>query len=279
MKKSACRLQASRQVGRAKKRLAETDDINDECDKLLTDSEDEGEIEAPDGDSDIDIEDINELFAEEDNVKPKVFDKLANNVHVCFRKRIKKENRKELTNKYGRPENTKNLKVPKVKDILWDNTKHFSKKRDVQLSKLQSVKCKAAIPIIENAQAIHENKSKQLSWNDTKQLFKDSLNRCMDALLLVGDAFTDINQMRRDILRKGLPKSYKTMCHPSKEVSTNWLFGDDLSKQLKDISVARTLAKSLKTAEDEDQNIPKYNKYPTAHYGKQLQEWERRLQN
>lgn len=173
MKKSACRLQASRQEGRAKKRPAETDDINDECDKLLTDSEDEGEIEVPDGDSDIDIEDINELFAEEDNVKPKVFEKLANNVHVCFRKRIKKENRKELTNKYGRPENTKNLKVPKVKDILWDNTKHFSKKRDVQLSKMQSVKCKAAIPIIENAQAIHENKSKQLSWNDTKQLFKD----------------------------------------------------------------------------------------------------------
>lgn len=91
----------------------------------------------------------------------------------------------------------------------------------------------------------------------------------MDALLLVGDAFTDINQMRRDLLRKGLPKSYKTMCHPSKEVSTNWLFGDDVSKQLKDISEARTLAKSLKKAEDEDQNIPKYNKYPTAHYGKQ----------
>lgn len=33
MKKSACRLQASRQVGGAKKRPAETDDINDECDK------------------------------------------------------------------------------------------------------------------------------------------------------------------------------------------------------------------------------------------------------
>ena len=70
---------------------------------------------------------------------------------------------KKTPEKYKRPENVKNLQVPKVEEILWLQLRKDTKAVDYLLQKVQSSKALALIPTIKVVGILHQtNKNKEI---------------------------------------------------------------------------------------------------------------------
>ena len=61
------------------------------------------------------------------------------------------------------------------------------------------------------------------------------LDGCSDAVSLLALASQEINVRRKELWRPELEESYKLLCTHNKPV-TNWLFGDNLSQKVKEMS-------------------------------------------
>lgn len=142
---------------------------------LLSDSESDDDSEEGGANNAIDeiLKSVSDLYADEDNLKKDVFTKLADNVNLCFRKRLSKEHKKTLINNYGRPQNCKHLYIPKINGVVWDITKANTRSRDIRLSQVQKLLGKAAIPIIENAQSLYDVSTEWLLGDDIEKRMKE----------------------------------------------------------------------------------------------------------
>ena len=67
-----------------------------------------------------------------------------------------------------------------------------------------------------------------------------SLTTLTHALVLGLSANRQVNLARRDLLRPHLNKPYQSLCNPSTPV-TSYLFGDDLNKQVDDLTKANKI--------------------------------------
>jgi len=61
------------------------------------------------------------------------------------------------------------------------------------------------------------------------------VNQLMHGVLLIANANIELNLSRREALKPKFHTSYRYLCAPSNSITTE-LFGDDLSKAVKDIT-------------------------------------------
>lgn len=64
---------------------------------------------------------------------------------------------------------------------------------------------------------------------------KEDVKLVMDSMTLMANANIELNLRRRDLMRPDLNAQYQRLCAPSVPI-TNLLFGDDLTKEVKDIN-------------------------------------------
>lgn len=180
------------------------------------------------------------MYSDSDGTGEKVNEKLAKNVNLSFRKFLSTTNQKTVKEKYKIPSNCENVKVPKVNFEIWEEARHFIKTKDLSLVKAQTLMSKAAVPIIEIVNEGLKEKGSQEEKSKTR------ITKASDALIMLASAFTELNQIRKDNFKRGLPAQYRNrLCNTGNEPSKDWLFGDELPKKIKEINDTRSMSSKL----------------------------------
>ena len=211
----------------------------DDVDSLLNSSTREKQASSCSGTDDRDLlDDIDASLDEDDDVGPETSPKLASIANKAFSKMPVIEIVKKKKNTYRKPKNCDKVLVPTVNREIWRRMKQgFLKKRDLRLINIQSSLTKSAFAAIEVAQYLLKQEQKE----EGKEGKEAAIRACTDIIYMLGHANTSLSLQRRELLKPVL-KSDAGLCDASVPL-TSQLFGDDLSKTLKETRQASNLGR------------------------------------
>lgn len=66
---------------------------------------------------------------------------------------------------------------------------------------------------------------------------------------MLSDVHTQLSQLRREQIKPALKSEYNTICSADIPIDSEYLFGDDLAKQLRDAKEASKVSKALYTTQ------------------------------
>ena len=155
-------------------------------------------------------------------------EKLAKLVDKMFRCKLSEKNLKDRLERQERPANCTSAKPPRVNPGIWRRLREPTKKRDLQFFKIQQALTKGILPVVRIMDKLMQAKS--LNAEECQDLKKQGL----EAMSLLTHASYEINMQRRLLLRPDIGREYSALCS-SQLPFTDFLFGDDLQKHLKDI--------------------------------------------
>ena len=184
---------------------------------------------------------------------PRVFDALAKRVNDSFTTKPLGDKLALLYDKYKTPENCEFLCVPRVNAPLWNELPHKARSGDLAMQEVQKAILKTGQALVSLAEDVLQAKKRQGTLNP-----EDLLETLSDALSFVGHAGYQVSLKRRYLLKPELSKGFQSLCAVSTPVTTQ-LFGDDLSKNVDDISKANRIATKL-TNSDRGARYTKYRR-------------------
>ena len=172
-------------------------------------------------------------FNPEKATGPPISEKLAELTNGLLKEGLSKDQISTINQKYLKPKNCPLLEAPKVNNLLWNQLKQEPKNLDTSLQKGQGFLMSALYAMITVCNDLAQN------HNDVK-----SLTTLTHALVLGLSANRQVNLTRRDLLRPHLNNPYQLLCNPSTPI-TSYLFGDDLNKQVDDLTKANKFGQEL----------------------------------
>ena len=185
------------------------------------------------------LDDLAKSFSEEDeSTSPDVELKLADITMKRWGKKLTPEKLKSITDKYHRPANCTSMTRIKCNPEIWSQLGSTKKRTDIQLFNIQQVVLKAASATLQTTNALATSKS---SENHTQLLAQS-----VDTLALLAHAHTQLSQLRRDQIKPILKHEVSTICSAAVKSDSQWLFGNDLAKSLKDAKEANSITASLR---------------------------------
>ena len=155
-------------------------------------------------------------FAVPTGVGEHLDEEIANTARFYLQEALDETALDETYKKYPMPGNCFPLKTPKVNPTVWENLPTPTRTRDLKLQKIEK--------------ALTTGITAFASTLDAATL-SEAQN---DALGLLCHANYELNQIRRDLIKPELDANCSQLCKPSNPV-TNYLFGDDLGKQVKEL--------------------------------------------
>ncbi|XP_068756611.1 uncharacterized protein [Montipora capricornis] len=217
-----------------------TDDLNDEDLKLLTEqSSATGQArETPVPEAKI-LQDIANDFEDDDATGGKIVQQLADIATKRWGKKLSSDKLKTLLDKYKRPENCEDIKATKVNPEIWKQLSPNKRKVDLQLSNMQQVVRKVTFATLQTTNALLQNTTVSTNSNLIIQF--------VDVVALLGHVNTQLAQFRREQIKPTLKQEYSTICSAEIPLTSQYLFGDELAKQLRDAKESR-ICGSLFTA-------------------------------
>ena len=94
---------------------------------------------------------------------------------------------------------------------------------------------------------------------------RNALMLANDTFKIMQMAFSDLSQRRRDFLKPEMAKEFKTLCSVDNPV-TSKLFGDDLDRQIKEITDARRVSKKVvQNYGDRNRRYSPYDRYKSTY--------------
>ena len=150
------------------------------------------------------------------------------------------ERLQDKINKYPQPENCDALTKVRVNQRIWDNISFTIRSQDLKFQKVQTSIVKGITALARVTDAI----LKRVNWiNGGKVLAQEAI----DSLSLLARANTALNNRTKELIKPDLHTDYKHLCSASTRVTAE-LFGDDLSKQVKDISEVNRVGRKVSTS-------------------------------
>ena len=142
-------------------------------------------------------------------------------------------------NKYHRPGNCESLMKVRVNQAVWDNLTSPVRSQDVRLQKVQTslFKGMCALTVMIN---------KLVDQIPSFPAGNELLQEATDAFALIANANTELNHRRREFIKPDLHNDYKHLCSSSLAI-TDQLFGNDLPKQVKDLTEVNRVGKKVTT--------------------------------
>ncbi|XP_067654424.1 uncharacterized protein [Haliotis asinina] len=183
--------------------------------------------------------DMREFFDDEDDTGADILSELAKSINDGLAKSPNMEKLKPLMDKYKRPRNTELLVVPRVNEEIWNGARPHTRGRDLKLQQTQGLLVKTAIPLVELMNTLMNAVMQKQAVNP-----KELLAKTKDSLRLLMGVHTDINVKRRENFKPDLQGPYKRLCARGIATTTK-LFGDELSKTIKDINESKELSRKL----------------------------------
>ena len=133
----------------------------------------------------------------------------------------------EKMDRHARPANCDAAKPTRVNAGIYRRLGEYTKKRDFNLYKIQQVLIKGIIPAIKIADLC-------MSGNLIGEKGQQAKRLALESLSLLTRTNYELNIQRKLFMKPDIGKDYTALCSPHVPF-TDWLFGDDLQKQLKDI--------------------------------------------
>ena len=174
------------------------------------------------------FEDLTDEFSTADKTGPATNVKLAGMVEELVKGKLPKTKLEELFTKYPRPENCTVLVSPKVNRAIWNQLKQSSKASDKAMQKAQQCFVSSMYAMIAACEK---------ATDELKPVLTHAL-----VLALAGNR--ESNLRCRELLRPELNSQFAALCSPATPI-THELFGDELSKEIDDMSKANKLSGKL----------------------------------
>lgn len=155
-------------------------------------------------------------FAGPAEIGQPVEENLASSMNYLITTKVEDKNIMDTCQIFLQPENCEALVVPRVNPSIWDNLSATTRTVDSKLQRCQK-------PLVKGLTAL-------VSLYDGKELSETEEN----TLALLSNSLFELNMLRRDLIKPELNQRYAHLCKPSVK-TTQWLFGDDLPKMMKDL--------------------------------------------
>ena len=171
---------------------------------------------------------LNKEYESEDAVGDEIANtQLAKLVTKMFRSKMADKTLQEKMDRHARPANCDAAKPTRVNAGIYRRLGEYTKKRDFNLYKIQQVLIKGIIPVIKIADLC-------MSGNLIGEKGQQAKRLALESLSLLTHTNYELNIQRKLFMKPDIGKDYTALCSPHVPF-TDWLFGDDLQKQLKDI--------------------------------------------
>ena len=197
---------------------------------------------------------------------PRVLDQLATIANNLAREKLPDDTLASKYKLYDRPENCTALLTVKVNPPIWDKLKSETRSNDLKFQKVQTALNKSLIAMVQVTDAL----TKSLAASEKKDLpsTEDMIRKLTDAVAFVSQANHDIYAKRRESIKPELHQDYRPLCSPSNPV-TEWLFGDDLSKKVKDMTEVNKVGQRVSHSRQFDKsryNAPRGGRQGQKHF-------------
>ena len=139
-------------------------------------------------------------------------------------KKLSSDKIKSLDEKYKQPQNCSDIKGIKVNPDIWSRLTAKQRKTDLEISNLQQLIRKTTFATLQTTNMLINNP------------FVPDNNKIMaqqvDTIAMLGHVNTQLAQLRRDEIKPSLKAEFSAICSSEVPISSQYLFGDDLAKQL-----------------------------------------------
>ncbi len=125
----------------------------------------------------------------------------------------------DTNEKYPPPNNCEYLDVPKVNSVIWDKLSQTTRSKDLKLQRVQKSLTRGISAYIQTLSRLPD-----VTPNEGQQ----------DTLALLCNANFEMNALRKELIKPEMNPQCAHLCKSSNPV-TKFLFGDDLSKRVKDL--------------------------------------------
>ena len=138
----------------------------------------------------------------------------------------------DLVAKYRVPENCDKLCAPMINNEIWKILNKRAQSYDKCFSDIQNLVATGMVPVIKLFEVVKPH----IAGNqEAKTLFSDIIT-------MMGQVQYNLSLRRRYMIKPHLKKKYHNLCHISMPIS-NKLFGDDVSKEVKNSDTGISIAK------------------------------------
>ena len=162
---------------------------------------------------------------------------LAAIVSKLLKEKTAEDKLTEIKKRNPAPKNCERLAETRVNLPIWNNLSEKARSADIKLQKVQKSLVKGAtavVGVVNNLITVPGMPSKN-----------EFVNNLMDGVFLLANANMELNVRRREALRPELHASYRYLCAPSNPISSEFIFGDDLPKAVKDITDTNRITSKL----------------------------------
>ena len=188
-----------------------------------------------------DLEVESDLYKDEKEIGPPLFEKLADRLTKAMTLPPQKSALDSIAEKYKTPSNARAACAPRVDPEIWMTLPGRTRAKDVATQKLQRQVVKGTLPyglILQELNDISKGE-KILDIGKLKGL-------ALDGLSLAGNAVYELSMKRREDLKGGISPRYRGLCGRHTPLAEN-LFGSDLPAALKKVSDAYNIGQRVQT--------------------------------
>jgi hypothetical protein len=163
-------------------------------------------------------------FCDEEPKGKPLADDVAANVKCLFTSKMDSKKLTDTAAKYATPSNVECLAVPLVNEVIWNPMSSRLRTQDLRAQQAQKYLLKGVMALLSTVDTISDQQK--------------------EAVVLLVAANNDLNTLRRDLIKPELKSNLTTLCKPTNPV-TKYLFGDDLTKNIKDLETQQKTTSSV----------------------------------
>ena len=182
---------------------------------------------------------LKQFFESEEKCGGTIHDDLAQILNDGLVAKLSETKINEVGNKYLRPQNCNNFVVPKVNEEIWDKLSRATMQKDVSMQKIQGFLMKGIISLTSLLDKVMATLNTDIPLDPA-----EVWTMATDTFQMLAFTSAALSQKRKELIKPDLDKSYKRLCGGKRPVST-WLFGDELTKQIKDINESQKVGRKV----------------------------------
>ena len=183
------------------------------------------------------LQDCANSLDEDDATGDKIQQELADIALKRWGKKLSSDKIKSFSDKYKQPQNCSDIKGIKVNPEIWSQLNAKKKKIDLKISILQQVIRKITFATLQTTNVLVQNPT---GLENNKIMVEQ-----VDTIAMLGHVNTQLAQLRRDEIKPSLKAEYTAIRSAEVPITSQYLFGDDLAKQLRDAKEASKISHSF----------------------------------
>ena len=208
------------------------DELVDQIDSILTEGSDimKPSSSHSQNDDDIDVAIMAHDFNTDEDVGPEINTQLAAIFNNMLSKRLSEEKLKPKIELYPTPSNVPLLNPPKVNNVIWEKLSANSRSRDINIKRSQVRGTRGMVALAKLTEMLLTAKKSNGQLD-----LQAGIKLALDAFALIANSNYEVSLRRRESMKREMNPRYAQLAYSSTPVTTE-LFGDDITKAIKDIN-------------------------------------------